>query len=997
MYCSTILKFIFCTFLAFLSGKTLGQPSLSQNQILYQTFETAYNSNDKDKTLKCFRRVIPHFYQNELESSDSVFKFFVLAGTFLYENEMYSESVKLFNKAINNKILHCHSSEDDFKIALTYSMLGNSFGKDRSFDDAILYCDKALTYYKEHSIDNEEYYYELLRNKAIWQTTAGYYKASILNFEAIEKYALAKKDTVLLANSYQDNSRNYENFGFTEKCLDLLERCLFLRKKYSKTDSFDLSISLEDYALLLSDQKQHKKALLALSDSYKLRKSLNSKDTITSFNNFGLLYSNLGNIDSSIYYYSKVINTSKNEYSKSLAYHSIANEYYTKGEYSKALQSNEISHKIWEEKYSYILYLKILSHSACAKYLMANNEYSKADSMLNIALKSNNSSHDVSLDSIYIVPLFIESSNIKCELLLKRYEASCDLKHLKDANNILKQSINLMESYQSNMYYLSNNIQWDDLVKETFDGFLGNSVALFNETNDTKYFEQSLNAAEVMKDRQLSQAVQKGQSNAINIIPLQMKDRLELIKSQISISQKLIYDLNEEGVLHSEEIDKLKSKIIFYKNTLRILEDSIRQKYSKFYHHLATFKFLSLDSLTKSIPNQDLLISYYLNEKNLYSFIIDGNNNFFLNIIPVSNDKLEADIDTLRFSIYGKYIENSPHSEAWHKLQFEKKAFDLYNILIKPIENYTSRFKRLIIIPDKSLMFIPFDALLYQASTNNQSYQSLPYLLKKFSISYSPSISLYQELKNTDALKFSKNFLGIAPKFVDTIKSSSKNAASELVFNEQEVKAINKILNGDALLDKEATEDKYLLSAPNYAIVHLSTHGKANTEDGDFSYMSFTSMDDGIENEKLYTQELYNSTLNSELIVLSACETGIGELSSNRGMISLARGFTFAGARSMITTLWAISEFPTKLFFEHFYQDIKNKANKADALRNAKLSMLNSPYPEPFYWAGFIPTGNMKPLDLKFYNYNYLIIILISLFLIIIFSFLKKKSKNRVP
>ncbi|MBK8557785.1 MAG: CHAT domain-containing protein [Lewinellaceae bacterium] len=116
-------------------------------------------------------------------------------------------------------------------------------------------------------------------------------------------------------------------------------------------------------------------------------------------------------------------------------------------------------------------------------------------------------------------------------------------------------------------------------------------------------------------------------------------------------------------------------------------------------------------------------------------------------------------------------------------------------------------------------------------------------------------------------------------------------------------------------------------------------------------------------------RDLYNLSLNADLVVLSACETGIGQLQRGEGIISLARAFSYAGARSILTSMWAVNDARTKDLMIAFYKNLKKEYSKDDALRRAKNDMLSSAKTQeqahPFYWGGFIGIGDMRPVYKK--------------------------------
>jgi CHAT domain-containing protein len=156
--------------------------------------------------------------------------------------------------------------------------------------------------------------------------------------------------------------------------------------------------------------------------------------------------------------------------------------------------------------------------------------------------------------------------------------------------------------------------------------------------------------------------------------------------------------------------------------------------------------------------------------------------------------------------------------------------------------------------------------------------------------------------------------------------------------------------------------------APDFPLIHLATHGILNDKDPDRSYLAFSAGPEGNEDTRLYVRDLYAMRLHSELVVLSACETGIGQLSRGEGLLSLARGFSYAGARSLLTTLWSIPDGAANSgLLPAYYTQLQNGADKAAALRQAQLGQIDNAFTEnlahPFYWAAFTPVGDMSPLE----------------------------------
>ncbi|MCB0642408.1 MAG: CHAT domain-containing protein, partial [Phaeodactylibacter sp.] len=189
-----------------------------------------------------------------------------------------------------------------------------------------------------------------------------------------------------------------------------------------------------------------------------------------------------------------------------------------------------------------------------------------------------------------------------------------------------------------------------------------------------------------------------------------------------------------------------------------------------------------------------------------------------------------------------------------------------------------------------------------------------------------------------------------------------------LKYNELEAKAIHDLIGGDLLLGAEATEARFREVAGDYQILHLATHAAANDTIGGYSFLAFNPIKDSIENEMLFVKDLYTMELHADLVVLSACETGIGEWQRGEGIVSLGRGFLYAGARSIVTTLWSVDDRSSSRIMEDFYKNLSLGYRKDKALQISKLNYLNQASPvkaHPFFWAAYIPVGQMEAIQLK--------------------------------
>ena len=187
----------------------------------------------------------------------------------------------------------------------------------------------------------------------------------------------------------------------------------------------------------------------------------------------------------------------------------------------------------------------------------------------------------------------------------------------------------------------------------------------------------------------------------------------------------------------------------------------------------------------------------------------------------------------------------------------------------------------------------------------------------------------------------------------------------------EEVSYVTDILKGRKLIDSMATEKAFKKFAPDFGILHLAMHTLIDNRNPMFSKLVFTPWLIGPDEGLLNTYELYNMQLNARMVVLSACRSGDGILQKGEGIMSLARGFLYAGCPSLIMTLWNVEDRSGLEIMHHFYHQIKKGKTKNDALRKAKIKYLASAAPHkthPYYWAGYLQIGEPDAIFSPWYK-----------------------------
>jgi CHAT domain-containing protein len=292
----------------------------------------------------------------------------------------------------------------------------------------------------------------------------------------------------------------------------------------------------------------------------------------------------------------------------------------------------------------------------------------------------------------------------------------------------------------------------------------------------------------------------------------------------------------------------------------------------------------------------------------------------------------------------------------------------LYERLIKPIKAL-ARESEWIIIPDGFLYLLPWESLpADESDASNESNESnvsgRRRLVETTTISYRWSSRLLGGEQGDGGTRI----LSFAPFTARGDKDFNRLPASAAEISG---------LTGTQYLDGSATKSQFLRTAGNYPIIHLATHAVSSMDNAAASFIAFYPGKDSLE-DRLFLEELYGLNLRgTSLVVISACETGRGEVVAQEGVISLARAFTYAGVGSTINSLWKADDEATCFIIRRFYIHLQEGETKARALQLAKIDYLKSDAPDksPAYWAHLVLTGDSSPLYERGFDWKWLLLL----------------------
>ncbi len=321
------------------------------------------------------------------------------------------------------------------------------------------------------------------------------------------------------------------------------------------------------------------------------------------------------------------------------------------------------------------------------------------------------------------------------------------------------------------------------------------------------------------------------------------------------------------------------------------------------------------------IKNDETLIEYYTSERDLIVFILDQKN---IQAIKTPLNDLYRNISLFRKSLV------TPDSS-----EYLRWSYKLYSQLIEPAGDFISG-RQLTIVPHGRLHYLPFSALNDGGG----------YLIQRYETRILPSATVLIYLKEREISNDARALILGNPDL--------KNPEYDLVFTQHEAVSISKkFQNPTVLLRTDATETYIKQNAAKYNILHFASHGAFN--DGKPLESALLLAPDNQNDGVLTVGELYSLKFNAGLVTLSACETGLGKIAGGDDVVGFTRGFFYAGASTIVTSLWKVDDKATKDLMVKFYENIPQKG-MLHALRTAQLHIKNQ-YHHPYYWAPFSLAG----------------------------------------
>ena len=752
----------------------------------------------------------------------------------------------------------------------------------------------------------------------------------------------------------------YNNIGILHyqleeysQSLEYLEEALQIKLDYLEPDHPDLATAYLNLGAIYTESGKKEKALERYREAAEIREKTlgsNHPDMVSIYDAMGELAMD------------------QKEYDKSETY------------YRQALDIQLRSLGAKHPASAYLHYKLGVIHDKKAEYSLALDRFNKGLAIL-IPGYSSDQPLEIDQNNIHVSPRILDMLEAKGKTLKTYYLVSRDLKWLEEAVNTFSSASRYLDYLQQAYWNQDSKLELANRSHKLHGQAIDAAVMLAQVTGKQRYKEEAYYFAEQSRYRILEELTLESEAKQFSGIPHDLLEKERNIRSSISsFNQRLASAQTPGAAIDSSKVRVYEDSLFHYNQQLKRLIESFEQEYPRYFSLKYDKTTVSVDELQSQwLESDQALIEYFKGEKQVYAFVITQT---AVDIVKLGPPQTIDDA----LSKFREAISSA------QKKPFTSTAHHLFRLLLEPVKSALNK-QKWIIVPDGNLSYLPFEALLRKSAGQVNPddpffYSRLPYVLKKHAVSYAFSGFLYkhqvaqQQQRDEDA---ATSFLAFAPAFTDSAdltKSASQPFASRnftitpLPLSEFEVTSIGDIFKDsggfwswfrsqpvDLHIRSEASEENLnKLALEDYTHLHFASHAFIDERNPAQSGILLSDWNKQINentgNGILEVRELYNLELNAELVTLSACQTGMGPIVKGEGIMGLTRPLIYAGATSVLVSLWQVADRSTAELMISFYEQHLSGVKMAEALQAAKIQMIEeNTTSAPKYWAPFILIG----------------------------------------
>ncbi|MEL7118303.1 MAG: CHAT domain-containing tetratricopeptide repeat protein [Bacteroidota bacterium] len=843
------------------------------------------------------------------------------------------------------------------KFANIYNGMGNTYYRLNQFDKAKEYYLKSKTIAEDRlGPVSSDLAIALGNLSSISRAEENYEQAVDYSTQALKIHRILDNEAGVASDYYALGVYFYfmGDYGRTK---DYMEACIALREKLYNETHYSLIGPYQVLGIALEEDGDYESTLKYLKKTRPIIEANfgeNSFDGAYNFENTALCYQSLSKIDSALYYIqlANVIQLSlskEGSYSLGVHYFNYANTLYLandlKGAEARAQQSEEIYLNLGmgnSSEYAQILVLYGKIRAEQGKWKEADQWFLKALNIVRVSDKDEapNLSFQLTPNALKLINeysnyLYQKYQETKNSQALKDFETYTDI-YLDHSDRFRRQFI---DPYTKSILIKNNT--------EVYNGKVGIYNQLFRESGDTRYLEAAYRFSEYGR-ASLLRDIQDEKIKSYAGFPDSLLQKEMAIKKEVA-------QLNQQ-MLENPDSEEVKKDLFTAKENLNSFIDQISDNYPNYYELKFNNTIASLSEVQSYLAPDVQLIEYMQDDTAYYALCINKSKTGLLYL--GNKASIDEQIQEWKTSIIDQEED-----------RFKKAGSFLHQILWQPLEPYLDG-SQVKIVPCGPLFYLNFETL---------PTDSGKYLIETYNITY--GLSFHVLLSENDDRQ-SQVLVAVAPGFEDEIKQQYQAKLDTLETPDEEflrtvrqpwsLKLVNHLKNKFAPLTftgTGATESNIKANIQKGKVLYFGTHAIANASDPLRSKLVLAKeMGAQKEDGYLHAYEFFGLPLEAELALLNACESGLGNLQTGEGMISLAYSLHYAGCPSTVMSLWKVDEKISTSISQDFIDYLNEGYSKSKALRQAKLDYLETASPalqHPFYWGGMVLMGKDGTVELK--------------------------------
>lgn len=861
---------------------------------------------------------------------------------------------------------------------LTLISIAYAYRNSGKYFDALEYFDKVIDSSDDISFNRLE---RVLTGKAVTYWYLGDFDKALATektaLAALQKNEMADTGRVIIVNNIlglilTDKGNFHEAKDHYKECLRILN--LSKRKNYRV-----FAAVYNNLGRVYNGTEEFEKSKHFYSKAYSIFKTHNfsQRNTAMALNNIGTAHMELGDYTKATTKFTEALDLRLKIFQSDHIH--IAQSYFNLGEILKLSGRYKASLPYYRQSLDIrIKNLGLHSDRIARTYGRLGDiyyrlgQYDSALYNLNKGLSSNmlpeedlsylNSAVQTFQNSLSTLEL-LDIMELKAKVFQTKYRLTNDQNFSREAMRLYHMTDSVLDLTRNAYMTYLDKVEFGSVSKNIYEGAITMCDLLYLNTSNEDYLNRAFYFFEKSKTATLLTGMADSRATQISNIPDSLIAEVHQLKIDLSFHQSQEQkELLKSNGYDTVKLDNARRNIFSINRRKQQLVEGFENDYPAYYNHKYNTTTTDINTLHEYLLADDqTFVEYFVGNESSYAFVVSAGG-ISLKQLP-NTDSLPHSIDALysalRTADYTGYAST---------------AYQLYEQLIAPLGLETSRIT---IVPDGVLWYLNFDILLTKPSVQ-KGFKQENYLINKHIIQYAYSATIMERdltvnINNspgTKCLAFSyASPSDSQPGSYLTMRDADGVEPESLPGTRREILAIADIIEGEYYFGTQANEKNFKAKANDYEILHLALHGEIDNNNPMSSRLVFSQHADSVEDNYLHAFELYNTELNADLTILSACNSGTGKMANGEGIMSLGRAFTFAGSKSLVISQWELSDEITPELMKTFYTRLADGKNKSDALRDAKLAFLqtsNNLTSNPYYWAALVPIGNDAPMRKSF-------------------------------